>query len=192
MGKYVLLREAMPQSEDHWLQGARRGEEGALGALYDALSPALFRYAYRLVGDEVVAEDIVAETFYRFIRSVGSGGGPDQHLKAYLYRVAHNLIIDRFRRRPTQELNLDWEKLPTSSVEHDPALTTERAFEQARVRRVLWKLTPDQRQVIVLKYFEGLSNQEVSETLGKPVGAVKSLQHRALNALQRMLNLEEE
>jgi RNA polymerase sigma-70 factor (ECF subfamily) len=101
------------------------------------------------------------------------------------------LVVDRFRRRPTQELSLDWEKLPTSIVEHDPASTAERAFEQERVRNVLWKLTHDQRQVIVLKFFEGLSNQEVSQVLGKPVGAVKSLQHRALNALQRMLTPEE-
>ncbi|HEY44410.1 MAG TPA: sigma-70 family RNA polymerase sigma factor [Anaerolineae bacterium] len=176
----------MPQPEGNWLDGARRLDEKVLAAIYDAFSRALFCYAYRLLGDREAAEDIVAETFHRFLRSIGAGGGPNEHLKAYLYRIAHNLIVDHFRRRPPIELNLDWENITSHDLSEDPVKEIDHSLEQAKVRQVLWKLTPDQRQVVVLKYFEGLSNDEISEILGKPVGAVKSLQHRALNALRRM------
>jgi RNA polymerase sigma-70 factor (ECF subfamily) len=188
--KYVIFGEVMPQPEDHWLEGARRLDEDALAAVYDSFNLAIFYYAYRLLGEREAAEEIVAETFYRLLRSIGAGGGPEEHLKAYLYRVAHNLIVDHFRRHPPVELNLDWENVPVHDLGEDPMQEVEHSLEQAKVRQILWKLTPDQRQVVVLKYFEGLSNHEVSQILGKPVGAVKSLQHRALNALRRMLTSE--
>jgi RNA polymerase sigma-70 factor (ECF subfamily) len=166
-------------------------KQEALASIYDACSPALFRYAFRLLGNEEVAEDIVAETFYRFLRSIGAGGGPQKHLRAYLYRVAHNLIVDRYRRNPPVELSLDPDIITHHSMSDNPEKIVEGLSEQVEVRRILWKLTADQRQVIILKYFEGMSNQEVSDVLGKPVGAVKSLQHRGLNALRRLLTQDE-
>jgi RNA polymerase sigma-70 factor (ECF subfamily) len=181
----------MSESEARWLQGARELDEAALSSIYDAFSTALYRYAFRFLGEQEAAEDIVAETFYRFLRTIGAGGGPEKHLKAYLYRVAHNLIVDRFRRNTPIELSLDPNICSPSRSSEDPAKRVEMSNEQAEMRRHLWKLTVDQRQVIVLKYFEGLSNQEVSEVLGKPVGAVKSLQHRGLDALRRMLGSNE-
>lgn len=181
----------MPHLEDDWLNGAQQLDEKKLAAIYDAFSPALFRYAYRLLGDVETAEDIVAETFFRFLRSLRAGGGPNEHLKAYLYRVAHNLIMDRFRRHPPIELNLDVENVYMSDANEDPVHKAETTQAQAKARQALWKLTPEQRQVIVLKFFEGLNNEEVSRILRKPVGAVKSLQHRALSALRRILVGEE-
>jgi RNA polymerase sigma-70 factor, ECF subfamily len=167
---------------DSWLPGVRRLDPEALGAVYDALSPALFRFAYRLLGDSQVAEDVVAETFSRLLIAIRNGGGPEAYLGAYLYRVAHNLAMDHHRVSATLPLD-----------ETDPRLTAEGpsseddARERQAARQALWRLTPDQRQVIVLKFYQGLSNEEVAAALDKPVGAVKSLQHRALDALRRML-----
>lgn len=177
----------MSKSEEEWLDGARELNQEALASIYDAFSSALFRYTFRLLDNEEAAEDVVAETFCRFLRSVRAGGGPHNHLKAYLYRIAHNLIVDRYRRNPPMELSLDPDIVMLHSMSGNPEKTVEGLSEQVEVRRSLWKLTADQRQVIVLKYFDGMSNQEVSEVLGKPVGAVKSLQHRGLNALRRLL-----
>jgi RNA polymerase sigma-70 factor (ECF subfamily) len=142
----------------------------------------LFRFAYRLTGDSDVAEDVVAETFSRLLIAIRNGGGPKVYLRAYLYRVAHNLAMDHHR--ATAPLPLD---------ESDPHLTADGPSanddvrDQQMARQALWRLTPDQRQVIVLKFYQGLSNEEVAAALDKPVGAVKSLQHRALDALRRML-----
>lgn len=181
----------MPESEERLLLGARQLNEEALASIYDAFSSALFRYAVRLLGNSEAAEDIVSETFFRFIRSIGAGGGPKKHLKAYLYRVAHNLIVDQYRRNPIVEVDFDSEILGPADNKEDPAHQAETSIAQLEVRKKLWMLTEDQRQVIVLKYFEGLNNQEVADILGKPVGAIKSLQHRGLNSLRRMFAKEE-
>ena len=167
---------------DSWLPGVRRLDPEALGAVYDALSPELFRFAYRLLGDSQVAEDVVAETFSRLLKAVRQGGGPEVYLRAYLYRVAHNLAMDHHR--AATPLPLD---------EADPRLTVDAPPEPADLRdrqaarEALWRLTADQRQVIVLKFYQGLDNEEVAAVLKKPVGAVKSLQHRALDSMRRML-----
>jgi RNA polymerase sigma-70 factor (ECF subfamily) len=182
----------MPKSEEKLLSGARQLDEEALGSIYDAFSSAIFRYALRLIGNSEAAEDVVSETFFRFIRSIQGGGGPKKHLKAYLYRVAHNLIVDQYRRNPIAELDFDTETLERTEGKEDPAYQAEMLIAQSEVRKKLWMLTEEQRQVIVLKYLEGMSNQEVANVLGKPVGAIKSLQHRGLNSLRRMFAKDEQ
>jgi RNA polymerase sigma-70 factor (ECF subfamily) len=167
---------------ERWLPGVCKLEPEALGAAYDALSPDLFRFAYRLLGDRQLAEDVVAETFSRLLTAIRNGGGPRAYLRAYLYRIAHNLAMDHHRAVSPVPLDESDPRLMADgpSYEHD-------VREQMAARQALWRLTPEQRQVIVLKFYQGLSNEEVAAALDKPVGAVKSLQHRAFEGLRRVL-----
>jgi RNA polymerase sigma-70 factor (ECF subfamily) len=174
---------------DTWLPQAYQLDEHALSEIYQALSPALYRYAYRLLGNAADAEDIVAETFHRLLLALRHGHGPRQYLSAYLYRIAHNMITDRYRRRPLPDMPFD-EALEASDAD-SPEVSAPIRIAQERARAALWKLTPDQRLVITLKYFEGFSNEEIAVALGKPIGAVKSQQHRGLAALRRLLNAEQ-
>ena len=80
------------------LEQVKRYEEPALIEVYDRYSPEIFRYASRLLGDRDLAEDCVSDTFSRFLTALKHGNGPQQHLRAYLYRVAHNWITDHYRR----------------------------------------------------------------------------------------------
>jgi RNA polymerase sigma-70 factor (ECF subfamily) len=178
----------MTKTLDAWLPGAYQLDPAALTEIYQTLSPPLYRYAYRLLGNARDAEDSVAETFHRLLLALQHGNGPREHLSAYLYRIAHNLITDRYRRGPQPEAELD-ETL--EAADDDPAEAAAQRIAQARARAALWKLTTDQRQVILLKYFEGLSNEEVAAALDKPVGAIKSLQHRALDSMRRVLAAEQ-
>src|SRR5512143_395240 len=100
---------------DVWLPKAHQLDEHALSEIYQALSPCLYRYAYRLLGNAADAEDIVAETFHRLLLALRHDHGPRQHLSAYLYRIAHNMITDRYRRRPLPEMPFD-EALETSDA----------------------------------------------------------------------------
>ncbi len=174
---------------DAWLTKAYQLDEQALSDIYQMLSPCLYRYAYRLLGNAADAEDIVAETFHRLLLALRHGHGPRQHLSAYLYRIAHNLITDRYRRHLPPDLPFD-EALEAGD-DDSPENSAPIRIAQERARVALWKLTPDQRLVITLKYFEGFSNEEIAVALGKPIGAVKSLQHRALEALRRILKSEQ-
>jgi RNA polymerase sigma-70 factor (ECF subfamily) len=176
------------KNETRLLQGARRLDMLALAEIYDHYSPGLFRYAMRLLGDQQLAEDCVAETFSRFLRVLHAGGGPREYLQAYLYRVAHNWITDQYRRTKPPQISLDQAFSLDDGT--DTLLTVEASLEQDRVRAALRLLTPGQRQVIVLKFLEGWSNREVAEAMKKTEGSVKSLQHRALASLKRILLTE--
>ena len=172
--------------ESALLRRARQFDEQALAEIYDTLSPAIYAYAMRLLGDADLAEECIADTFSRFLNALHAGGGPQDYLKAYLYRVAHNWITDRFRHaRP--ETPLDQEINLPASEEVEPHNTVADELERQELRHALALLTPEQRQVITLKYLENLENAEIAQALQKPVGAVKSLQHRALATLRRIL-----
>lgn len=171
--------------EETLLARARCFDRDALAIIYDTYSSGVYRYAMRQLGDEDLAEECVAETFNRFLKALKSGGGPKSHLRAYLFRVAHNWIADSFRHSPPPEIEHEEPNDPDpdaeSSITHsDPLL-------RKQIRAALLRLTEDQRQVILLKYIEGWSNEEIAQSLKKPVGAVKALQHRALNSLRKLL-----
>ena len=167
------------------LQLARQYDQQALVEIYDLYSPALYRYAVRQLSNPDLAEECVAETFSRFLSALRNNGGPKTNLRAYLYRVAHNWITDQYRRQIPQQA------VDEIDQQADPGSTTSKIvdeqLEKEKVRRAIHRLTPDQRQVVTLKFLEGWSNAEIAKSINKPVGAVKSLQHRALQALRQRL-----
>ncbi|MCL5428365.1 MAG: sigma-70 family RNA polymerase sigma factor [Chloroflexi bacterium] len=158
-------------------------DKQALAEIYDLFSPRLYRYALRLLGSPVVAEECVADTFERLLLAMHRGGGPREYLQAYLYRVAHNWVTDYYRRNPLPELPLD----PNLQADHEPSQALVEDMDQQRLRSALGCISPDQRQVIVLKYLEGWQNEQISLAISKSIGAVKALQHRGLISLQKIL-----
>jgi RNA polymerase sigma-70 factor, ECF subfamily len=167
------------------LNRARAFDEQALGQIYDAYFERLYRYAYRFVGDAEVAQDIAAETCRRLLEALRDGRAPN-HLGAWLYRVAYNLAMDQHRQRPAEgivSLEPDLDQADEADTEAD----SERRLAQEQVRAALAQLTPEQQNVVVLKFMESYSNAQVGALMNKPEGAVKSLQHRALAALRRAL-----
>ena len=90
----------MDKHQEELLRRARKFDQQALAEIYDSYSTGLFGYALRLLGDTNLAEECVAEAFTRFLNALHSGKGPKDHLKAYLYRIAHNWITDYYRRHP--------------------------------------------------------------------------------------------
>ncbi|GAB4426092.1 MAG: sigma-70 family RNA polymerase sigma factor [Anaerolineae bacterium] len=167
------------------LRQAKKFDCATLAAIYDEYHQPLYRYIYRQVGDVDTARDLTGAVFQRFLQALRQGNGPDEYLRAWLYRAAHNVVIDHYRRQKhRRHLPLGEELL---SATDDPVRLAEQQLSAEAVRAALQQLTPDQRQVIALKFLEGMSNHEVAGVLNKPVSAVKSLQHRALAAMQRLL-----
>ena len=170
------------------LQKALSFDESALAEIYDRYQAALYRYAYRLLGDQQLAEDCIADTFLRFLNNLRKGNAPTENLRAYLYRIAHNWITDFYRRTqktPEQELSDHLAK----NEDIDEKMSTRE--ENEIVRAAILTLTPDQQQVIILKYFEGWQNEEIARSMGKRVGAVKALLHRSLVSLKKKYELQE-
>ena len=167
------------------LKKARQYDQNALAEIYDLYSDALFAYAFKHVGKSQVAEDLVAETFSRFLKALERGGGPKDHIRAYLYRITHNLITDSYRRELPPPLELEEELLPDEGT--NPSSIVAEIQDADRVRNALRLITPEQSQVITLRFLEGWSSLEIAQALDKSLGSIKALQHRGLAALQRIL-----
>lgn len=175
----------MTENPEKLLQKARAFDQEALAKIYDLFSDELYGYAYKHVGTPQIAEDLVAETFRRFLTALERGGGPEDHLRAYLYRITHNLVTDLYRREPPPPQELEEDQLVEDSP--GPAAIMAEQQEADRVRHALRLLTPEQRQVVTLRFLEGWSSAEIAQSMEKSLGAVKALQHRGVASLQRIL-----
>src|SRR3989337_1468076 len=167
------------------LERARRFEKDALAEIFYRYNAGVFRYAMRLLGDTDHARDCMPEPFSLFLNAWRRGVGPNDYLQAYLYRIAHNWITDYYRSQTLPTLPLGHEL--RSDPAEDPLQVVADGMELQHVRLALALLTADQRQVITLKYLEEWENVDIARAMNKPVGAVKSLQHRAIEALRRLL-----
>ncbi len=177
--------EAPPSGTDTaLLQRIRQWDSVALAEVYDEYYQRIYRYIYCYLGRVDAAEDLTANVFTRLLGAIRNGNSPRSNLSAWLYRVAHNLVVDSFRRKPTEDLELgEW----LDSGEPDLTHTVEQKLQLERVRKALKHLTEIQQQVIVLKFLEGMDSREAAAILGKSEGAVDALQHRALLALRKLL-----
>ena len=173
-------------NERSLLERARAFDEDALAEIYDCYHAGIYRYALRLLGDAELARECMSETFSRYLVALKRGAGPEQYLQAYLYRIAHNWITDYYRSKTPPSLALD-PALPADPAGEPPNRLAQ-AQELQQLRAALSLLTPEQRQVITLKYLEAWENEAIAQALDKPVGAVKSLHHRGIEALRRLLS----
>lgn len=172
------------------LKRARQWDEVALAQVYDTYAPAIYRYVYWRTGHPDTSQEIVAETFHRFLVALKQGGGPTANLSAWLYRVAHNLIVDFYRRQPEHALEMSEDNISVDPNDSETHL--ERQMQVAQAYAALQQLTPLQQQIIVLRFLEEMSLEEVAHVVNRTVGAVKALQHRAINSLRRILEEQDE
>ena len=170
------------------LERAKEYDEAALAELYDRYAPCIYAYIYRRVSDAHLAEDLTGDVFVRVIKAIQTERFWQTSFRAWLYRIAHNLVVDHYRRGgQATELTLD-ERL--MAAEDDPASVVTERLSRQRLRAAISRLTPDQQQVLALRFGEGLTAREAAEIADRSVGAIEALQHRALAALRRILEKE--
>jgi RNA polymerase sigma-70 factor, ECF subfamily len=162
------------------------GDRVAFEVLYQRYSRSVFGLALRRLGDRGRAEDAVQETFvsiWRAARTYKPERGPGA---PWLYAVARNAIIDRSRARNEPAVEAPDE----ATLDAGPADRAEESWTQWRVHRALEELTEQEREVIALAYWSGLSQSEVADSLGIPLGTVKTRTRRALQRLADVLEGE--
>lgn len=169
---------------------AAEGDTESFGKLYDAYLEPIYRYVYHQVGDNKMAEDITQEVFIKAWKVIKSCRGREATFKAWLYRIAHNHTVDCLRRQKHEiRIDLDNRDFKEEKQSLDDTLDEIAAGDAAsQALSEIGSLPDNQRQVVILKFIEGMDNQEISKVMGKSQGAIRVLQFRALAELrQRML-----
>ena len=172
-----------PRTDDDALLLARFavGDQGAARILTDRLLPGVLRHAWRILGDEAEAEDVAQDAMLRLWRQAGDWRAGEARVSTWLYRVTRNLCIDRIRKRRSMA-PIEGVAEPTDPA--PSALERLVSSEESRgLARAILALPERQRQALVLRHFEGISNPEISARLDCSVEAVESLLARARRQL---------
>lgn len=183
-------REAPAVDPDRDDVRAARADRAAFGALYRRYLERVYGYAFYLLGDHHDAEDATERTFLAALDAMDRFRDEGATFRSWLFTIAHNQIANALRsraRRPSAPLDL----VPEPVADADPGREAGAAEDARRVRRALAELSEDRRQVVVLRFVDGLSAREIGAVLGRSEGAVRVLQHRALRELSGILGAED-
>ncbi len=169
------------------LEGIRRQDKHALIEVFDKYASPIYRYAYRLCGNAIEADDIVGDVFAQLIEHINAGNGPRNNLRAYIYQIAYHLIVDKTRRAKhladlTEETHISETEMRSPHDIND--------LHNLLIAAIKSHLTPDQQHVILLRFFEGLSVRDIALALGKDENNVKVIQSRGIAKLRQVLNTE--
>ena len=169
------------------VERAQRGDRAALEELYLIHFDRIYSYLHLSVGSRHDAEDLTTQTFVKMLEAIGRFQWRSVPFSAWLFRIAHNLAMDHFRAnrrwQPEEEIPESVQGEERSAEEEAPA-----SLGDTSMLALIERLSPEQRQVLTLKFVFRFSNAEAATILGKTEGAVKSLQHRALATLQKHVN----
>ena len=186
-------RVAAGESTEHVRELVARGQQGdrdALEELYLIHFDRIYSYLHVSVGNRHDAEDLTTQTFLKMLEKIGSFKWQTAPFSAWLFRIAHNLAMDHFRARrrwqPEEEV-----PEPVGDAEPSAELTAMQTIGRESMLKLIERLSPEQQQVLTLKFVFNLPNAEVAAILDKTEGAIKSLPHRALVSLQKQIARQE-
>jgi RNA polymerase sigma-70 factor (ECF subfamily) len=165
---------------------AAQRDRAAFGALYRRYLDRVYGYCFYLLGDHHDAEDATERTFVAALAAIDGYRDEGATFRAWLFRIAHNQLANALRSRHRQHA-ASLEVVAEPRTLADPAGLLSLAEEARGLRRALGQLPDDRRQVVVLRFVDGLSAREIGAVLGRSEGAVRVLQHRALRQLAEML-----
>jgi RNA polymerase sigma-70 factor (ECF subfamily) len=165
------------------VRAAKSGDASAFGELYERYRDPIYRYCLSRTGTAHDAEDLTSDVFVKALHSIDRYQDRGLPFVAFLYRIARNAAIDRSRtlKQPLSVDELVTQPASRQNVEADAMLAVDRSILLA----ALTKLKTEHRDVIVMRFIEGYSALEVAAALGKTEGAVRTLQHRALERLRK-------
>jgi RNA polymerase sigma-70 factor, ECF subfamily len=174
------------QDEESLVRRAQQHDERALTQLYEENFDKIYRYIVLKIGDRIEAEDMTQQVFLNAIKSISSFKWKGMRFSAWLYRIAHNQIVDHLRKKSKNRTLPLIDSLPIAD-DDDPREELERKVEIEGLSLATKKLTKAQQEVISLRFTGEMPVAEVARIMGKSEGAIKALQHSAIVALRKAL-----
>jgi RNA polymerase sigma-70 factor (ECF subfamily) len=181
----------LPPSGAELVALAQQGDEPAIGALYDLHCQAVLRYFRARLGHQQTAEDLTGEVIRRMLTGLPGYRGVDLPFRAWLFRIAHNLLIDYYRRETRHVVVPLKETENVGAEDDDPVSAVEQKLTMEHAFQALSNLEPTQRDALALRFLSGLSLKETAFAMGKTEDAIKALQRRGLAALRLRLGLQD-
>jgi len=172
-------------SDQNLVDRAKQYDQEAFAQLYEENFDKIYRYIALKIGNQMEAEDLTQQVFMKALKSISSYKWKEVPFSAWLYKIAHNQVVDYLRkktRQPTTELNED-----ITVAEDNPYKNVELKVELEQLARALKKLTPLQQEVLALRFSCEMPIAQVAGVMGKNEGAIKALQHSAVQALRRIM-----
>jgi len=173
-------------NEEHIVQQAVNGNQWAFTQLYDIYFDRIYRYIYVRVKKQAEAEDLTQEVFIKALKAIGSYKIGKTPFSAWLFRIAHNQVIDHVRKY-ARNLETSLDDAPPTVGSEDPVTITEQRFEVAELNAAMMELPAAQQEVISLRFVADLPIAEVAKILGKSEGTVKALQFNGTVSLRKLL-----
>lgn len=174
--------------EDDLLRRMRRNDQQVILDIYEQYFPAVYHYIRLKVQDKMLAEDLAGDVFLLLVQTYQSKKIPHTSLRGWLFKVAHNLIAKHHRVNQNME-NVDLEEWFEHA--HDVEAKIIHNINIKQVLQALKMLVPEQQEVIILRFGQMLSLQETADIMDKSVGAIKSLQFRAIDTIRQILGIGE-
>lgn len=167
------------------VQKSQKGDADAFGQIYDTFITPIYRYVYYKVKNEDV-EDIVETLFLKAWENINKyTKRKNTTFRSWIFRIAHNLVVDHYR-LTREHASLD-PRLSDTKRESNPITVTTQSLNNQHLKKALSKIKKNYQQIILLKYINELSNEEISKILKKSEGSVRILQFRALKSLKQIL-----
>lgn len=178
------------ETERSLLDAAKRMNQDALVKIFDLYATPLYKYAFRLCGDALLADHIVGDVFAKLLDQLAAGNGPSSNLRSYLYQAAYHIIVDEARssqrRAPLEALTSLSPDVRSGLLGFENHILLEKVLDT-----IQHDLTEDQRHVVILRFLEEFSLRETAAILGKEVNHVKVIQNRAIAKLRKVFESSE-
>jgi len=182
----IFLPDTTKYNEEELIALLKGGDESAFAYLYDNYSAALYGIIYRIINNNQVAEDVLQEAFVKIWNNFSSYNASKGRLFTWMVNIARNLSIDTTRGKSyKQQMKIQSnENAVTNASNH---INENDRFDSLGLRQQLSALKEDQKQIIELAYFEGFTQNEISQKLGIPLGTVKTRMRTAILELKKIL-----
>lgn len=182
----------MPQGQDekiiNLIDRASQGDTIAFGELYDVYFDGIFRFFNSHLENFQDAEDLTGEVFLRIWQSLPNYQHQGIPFAAFLYRVARNILTDHYRRSRGEKAEIAVEEELIDHITHQAMDGSSNELDYIDIRQVLENLREDYREILILRFYSGLTPDEIALSIGKTPGATRVLQFRALEALRRLMD----
>lgn len=180
------------QDEKSLVLRAQQQDKEAFSELYEEYFDKIYRYIVLKIGDRTEAEDMTQQVFLKALKSLPGYKWKEVPFSAWLYRIAHNQVVDHFRRSGRQQSCELTEEITPDDPDDNPQHQTELKIDIQNLVKATRQLTKAQQEVIALRFSSDLPVNEVARFMGKSEGAVKALQHSAVVALRKIMVVAED